>query len=82
MSNVKAFKTYKKDMHCINCNQVATEEIPWGQIADLSEKPCPKCGVATKQWHEHMEANHKKANSEINNLAEAITKLAEAIKSK
>lgn len=63
----------------MNCNQMATEEIPWGQIADVKSKPCPKCGVPAEKFTEYLNQNHVKATSEINNLAEAVTKLAQAV---
>lgn len=81
MNNVRSFKTYKKELHCMNCNQMSTEEIPWGEIADVKDKPCPKCGVSANKFTEYCEANRLKAypHSEITQLAESITKLAEAI---
>lgn len=63
----------------MNCNQMTTEEIPWGQIADVKAKPCPKCGVAAEKFTEYLNANHARATTEIQQLAEAITKLATAI---
>lgn len=81
MTNIRALKTYKKELHCMNCNQFATEEIPWGEIADVKEKPCPKCGVSANKFTEYLDANRLKAHpsGEISELAEAVTKLAKAI---
>jgi hypothetical protein len=81
MNNVTAFRTYKKELHCMNCNQMATEEIPWGQIADVKEKPCPKCGVSANKFTEYLESNRLKAHphGEISELAEAVIKLANSI---
>lgn len=68
----------------MNCNQFATEEIPWGSIADVKDKPCPKCGVSANKFTEYLEENRLQArpHSEIDKLAEAITKLAEAVGNK
>jgi hypothetical protein len=81
MNNIRSFKTYKKELHCMNCNQMATEEIAWGTIADVKEKPCPKCGVSANKFTEYLEENRLQAHpySEIDKLAEAITLLAKAI---
>lgn len=84
MTNIRAFKTYKKELHCMNCNQMSTEEIPWGEIADVKEKPCPKCGVSANKFTEYLDKNRLQAfpHSEVSMLAEAITKLANAIEGK
>jgi len=81
MDNVRSFKTYKKELHCMNCNQMATEEITWGEIADVKEKPCPKCGVSANKFTEYLNNNRLTAHpqGEISELAEAVTKLAEAV---
>lgn len=68
----------------MNCNQFTTEEIPWGSIADVKDKPCPKCGVSANKFTEYLEENRLQTypHSDISQLAEAITKLAEAVAKK
>lgn len=68
----------------MNCNQMATEEITWGEIADVKEKPCPKCGVSANKFTEYLNENRLQAHppSELDKLAEAITKLAHAVDNK
>lgn len=84
MEKVRAFKTYKKELHCMNCNQMAIEEIPWGEIADVKEKPCPKCGVSANKFTEYLEANRLKAYppSDISQLAEALREYTAVYKEK
>lgn len=85
MNNITAFKTYKADFHCRNCNSISTYEVPWGTLMAIhaKEKGCTKCGVKSEQVKEYFD-NEKKVvePSELLELSLAIKALARAIEGK